>query len=48
VFKIDKDGFQIGHKIITFQWQDGKKVLLWPEELATGQPLFPTPVWSGR
>jgi branched-chain amino acid transport system substrate-binding protein len=48
VFKVDKDGFQIGHKIITFQWQDGKKVLLWPEELATGQPRFPTPVWSGR
>jgi len=48
VFKVDGDGFQIGHKIITFQWQDGKKVLLWPEELATGQPLFPTPVWRGR
>jgi branched-chain amino acid transport system substrate-binding protein len=48
VFKLDRDGFQIGHKIITFQWQDGKKVLLWPEELATGQPLFPTPVWSER
>lgn len=48
VFKVERDGFQIGHKIVTFQWQDGKKVILWPEELAGGEPRFPTPPWSGR
>ena len=31
------------HKMVVFQWQDGKKVLVWPEKLALGQPRFPTP-----
>jgi branched-chain amino acid transport system substrate-binding protein len=47
-FRVDKDGFQIAHKMVTFQWQDGKKVIVWPEELATGKPRFPTPPWSQR
>ncbi|MGH7313072.1 MAG: amino acid ABC transporter substrate-binding protein, partial [Candidatus Rokuibacteriota bacterium] len=29
-FKLDPDGFQIAHKMVTFQWQDGKKVIVWP------------------
>ena len=24
-FKVDKDGFQIAHKMVLFQWQDGKR-----------------------
>jgi branched-chain amino acid transport system substrate-binding protein len=47
-FKVDPDGFQIAHKMVIFQWQDGKKVIVWPEELAPGQPRFPTPPWSQR
>jgi len=47
-FKVDAHGFQIAHKMVTFQWQDGKKVILWPEELAPGKPRFPTPSWSQR
>ena len=47
-FKVDPDGFQIAHKMLMFQWQDGKKVIVWPEELAPGQPRFPTPPWSQR
>jgi branched-chain amino acid transport system substrate-binding protein len=47
-FRVDKDGFQIAHKMVTFQWQDGKKVIVWPEELAPGKPRFPTPPWSQR
>jgi branched-chain amino acid transport system substrate-binding protein len=47
-FKVDKDGFQVGHKDVMFQWQDGKKVIVWPEELAPGKPRFPTPPWSQR
>ena len=47
-FKVDADGFQIAHKMVTFQWQDGKKVIVWPEELAPGKPRFPTPPWSQR
>jgi branched-chain amino acid transport system substrate-binding protein len=47
-FKVDGDGFQIAHKMVIFQWQDGKKVIVWPEELAPGKPRFPTPPWSQR
>ena len=47
-FRLDADGFQIGHKMVMFQWQDGKKAIVWPEELAPGTPRFPTPPWSQR
>ncbi|MBI4247599.1 MAG: amino acid ABC transporter substrate-binding protein [Candidatus Rokubacteria bacterium] len=47
-FKVDPGGFQIAHKMLMFQWQDGKKVIVWPEELAPGKARFPTPPWSQR
>ena len=47
-FKVDPDGFQIAHKMVTFQWQDGKKVIVWPEELAAIEARFPTLPWSQR
>ena len=47
-FRVDGDGVQIGHKFVMFQWQDGKKAMVWPEELAPNQPRFPTPPWSQR
>jgi branched-chain amino acid transport system substrate-binding protein len=47
-FKVDPDGLQIAHKMLTFQWQDGKKVLVWPEELAPGRARFPMPPWTQR
>ncbi len=47
-FKVDRDGYQIAHKMLMFQWQDGKKVIVWPDELAPSKPRFPTPPWSQR
>jgi len=47
-FKVDPDGLQIAHKLVLFQWQDGKKAIVWPEELAPGRARFPTPPWSQR
>ncbi|HEY7365773.1 MAG TPA: amino acid ABC transporter substrate-binding protein [Methylomirabilota bacterium] len=47
-FRVDQDGVQIAGKMLTLQWQDGKKVIVWPEELAPGKPRFPTPPWSQR
>ncbi len=47
-FKVDADGFQLTHKMVLFQWQDGKKVIVWPDDLAPGRPRFPTPPWSKR
>jgi branched-chain amino acid transport system substrate-binding protein len=47
-YKVDGDGFQIAHKMVTFQWQKEKKVVVWPDDLAQAKILFPTPPWSGR
>jgi branched-chain amino acid transport system substrate-binding protein len=47
-FRVDRDGFQIAHRMVMFQWQDSKKVIVWPEDLAPGKPRFPTPPWSQR
>ncbi|HSE93409.1 MAG TPA: amino acid ABC transporter substrate-binding protein [Methylomirabilota bacterium] len=47
-YKVDQDGFQIAHKMVTFQWQDGKKVTVWPDELAQAKARFPTPAWNQR
>lgn len=47
-FKVDEGGFQVSHKMVMFQWQEGKKVIVWPDELAAGKPRFPTPPWSQR
>jgi branched-chain amino acid transport system substrate-binding protein len=47
-FKVDQDGFQSAHKMLMFQWQDGKKVIVWPDELAPGKARFPTPLWNQR
>ena len=47
-FAIDERGFQIGHKAIAIQWQDGKRVVVWPNEVASGKSRFPTPSWGQR
>ena len=47
-FKVDADGFQTAHKMVLFQWQDGKKVVVWPDDLAGGKPRYPTPAWGQR
>ena len=47
-FKVNADGVQVAHTMLVFQWQDGKKVIVWPDELAPGKPRFPTPPWSQR
>jgi branched-chain amino acid transport system substrate-binding protein len=47
-FRVDPDGFQISHKMVMFQWQEGKKVIVWPDELAAGKARFPTPPWIQR
>jgi branched-chain amino acid transport system substrate-binding protein len=47
-FKVDEGGFQLSHKMVMFQWQEGKKVIVWPDELAAGKARFPTPPWTQR
>jgi len=47
-YKVDQDGFQLAHKMVTFQWQKEKKAVVWPDDLAQGKILFPTPPWAQR
>jgi branched-chain amino acid transport system substrate-binding protein len=47
-YKVDQDGFQVAHKMVTFQWQGEKKVTVWPDDLAQAKPRFPTPAWNLR
>jgi branched-chain amino acid transport system substrate-binding protein len=47
-FNVDEDGFQLSHKMVMFQWQDGKKVIVWPDDLAAAPLRFPTPPWNQR
>jgi branched-chain amino acid transport system substrate-binding protein len=47
-FAVDERGFQIANNGLFIQWQDGVKVVVWPNELATGKLRFPTPLWSRR
>jgi branched-chain amino acid transport system substrate-binding protein len=48
-YKVDQDGFQLAHKMVTFQWQKEKKVIVWPDDLAQGSKvIFPTPAWNAR
>jgi branched-chain amino acid transport system substrate-binding protein len=47
-YKVDADGFQVAHKMVMLQWQDGKRVVVWPDDLASGKVRFPTPEWSKR
>jgi len=47
-YAVDERGFQTGHRMVTIQWQDGKQVVVWPDELATGKRRAPTPKWDQR
>ncbi|MFQ6672786.1 MAG: amino acid ABC transporter substrate-binding protein [Candidatus Tectimicrobiota bacterium] len=47
-YRVDQNGIQVGHKMVFLQWQDGKAQVVWPTELATAEPRFPTPPWDKR
>ena len=47
-YKVEPDGFQIAHKMVMLQWQDGKRIVVWPDDLSNGKPRYPTPEWGKR
>jgi len=47
-YAVDADGFQTAHKAVMLQWQDGKRMVVWPDDLATAKPRHPTPPWNQR
>ncbi len=42
-WEIDDTGMQIGHSMVDMQWQNGKRVIVWPLEAATGKIKYPKP-----
>lgn len=47
-FKVDARGIQAGFASALLQWQQGKQVVVWPDAVAQGKPILPTPPWSAR
>lgn len=47
-YAVDERGYQTANRGLFIQWQDGEKVIVWPDDVATDQPRFPTPVWDER
>ena len=39
-YGVDATGKQIKHFPITVQWQHGRKEIVWPQDLATAEPIF--------
>ena len=46
--KFDERGINIYKPMAVEQWQDGKKVTVWPAEVATTKPKWPAPPWGSR
>ena len=45
---VDERGYQTANQGVFIQWQDGRKVVVWPDELAEAEPRYPTPAWDAR
>ncbi len=45
---VDESGLQVGHTMVDVQWQDGKRVIVWPEEAQTGKPCYPMPTFAEK
>ena len=47
-YAVDERGYQTANQGVFIQWQDGEKLVVWPEEVATSAPRVPTPPWDER
>jgi len=48
-FKLDPEtGLQTAHSMVSVQWQNGKKVIVWPQAAATGKLCYPMPTFAER
>ncbi|MBW1985120.1 MAG: branched-chain amino acid ABC transporter substrate-binding protein, partial [Deltaproteobacteria bacterium] len=39
---------QSGHSMVDVQWQNGKRVIVWPEEAQTGKLSYPMPTFQEK
>ena len=47
-WKIDETGKQNGHSMVDVQWQDGKRVIVWPPSAKTGDVYYPMPTFAEK
>jgi branched-chain amino acid transport system substrate-binding protein len=47
-YAVDERGYQVANRGLFVQWQDGVKVVVWPDQFATARARVPTPPWSRR
>ncbi len=47
-YKVTETGAQVGKSAFLLQWQNGKKEIIWPSEVATAKPVIPVPAWADR
>lgn len=45
-FQVGDHGVQVAHKGVVIQIQNGKRVTVWPGDIASGQPVVPFPGWK--
>ena len=45
---IDDTGKQIGHDMVDVQWQNGKRVIVWPPSAKTGEFYYPMPTFAEK
>jgi uncharacterized protein YheU (UPF0270 family) len=39
---------QVGHTMVDVQWQNGERVIVWPEEAQTGKVYYPMPTFAEK
>jgi branched-chain amino acid transport system substrate-binding protein len=39
-FTVDRAGMQTKRLDMIIQWQNGKKEIVWPDEIRTAEPIF--------
>lgn len=47
-YAVDERGYQTANSGLFIQWQDGEKVIVWPDDVVEAEPRFPTPPWGER
>ncbi|MCF8146285.1 MAG: amino acid ABC transporter substrate-binding protein [Deltaproteobacteria bacterium] len=45
---VDDSGLQVGHTMVDVQWQDGKRVIVWPKAAQTGKVCYPMPTFQEK
>jgi branched-chain amino acid transport system substrate-binding protein len=45
---VNENGMQVGHSMVDVQWQDGERVIVWPESAQTGKPCYPMPTFEEK